>query len=191
MICFATHNKNKLQEVVSMLNKDTIQLTSLDELKITEDIPETRDTIAGNSQQKAEYVYHNYNISCFADDTGLEVAALNGEPGVYSARYAGPDRDNQANIQKVLQKLEGKTDRSARFVTVITLILNGEQHQFEGIVNGHIIEAPRGEQGFGYDPIFVPEGYDKTFAEISDEEKSAISHRGRALRKLVSFLKGG
>jgi XTP/dITP diphosphohydrolase len=174
-----------------MLNKDTIQLVSLDELKITEDIPETRDTIAGNSQQKAEYVYHNYNISCFADDTGLEVAALNGEPGVYSARYAGPDRDNQANIQKVLQKLEGKTDRSARFVTVITVILNGEQHQFEGIVNGHIIEAPRGEQGFGYDPIFVPEGYDKTFAEISNEEKSAISHRGRALRKLVSFLKGG
>lgn len=188
MICFATHNKNKLREVASMLHNKTIKLVSLDDIPVTEDIPETRDTIAGNSQQKAAYVYNNYNISCFADDTGLEVAALNGEPGVYSARYAGPDRDNQANMQKVLQKLEGKTDRSARFVTVITLILNGEQHQFEGIVNGHIINAPRGAEGFGYDPIFVPEGYDKTFAEMSGEEKNAISHRGRALRKLVAFL---
>lgn len=187
-ICFATNNKHKIAEVSQML-QGKYELVSLEEIGCTEELPEEQDTMEGNSRQKAQYVWQNYNISCFADDSGLEVDALNGAPGVYSARYAGPQRSDSDNIELVLQNLEGNTNRNARFRTSITLILNGQEHQFEGIVDGSITQDWKGNKGFGYDPIFLPAGYTKTFAEMSSEEKNAISHRGIAVRKLVDFLK--
>ncbi|WP_456460528.1 non-canonical purine NTP diphosphatase [Reichenbachiella sp.] len=185
-ICFATHNENKLREINEILSD--YDIVGLNEIGCTEEIPETGTTLSENSKIKADFVTANYGISCFADDTGLEVEALNGEPGVYSARYAGNERDNLANINLLLKKLETHSNKSARFRTVITLNLEGETYQFEGIVNGAIVSELKGEKGFGYDPIFIPEGYNRTFAEMSSEEKNAISHRGRAVAKLVQFL---
>jgi len=187
-ICFATNNKNKIAEVSQML-EGKYKLLSLEEIGCLVELPEEQETLEGNSRQKARYVWDNYNVNCFADDTGLEVKALNGAPGVYSARYAGPQRDNNDNIKHLLQNLEGRQDRSAQFRTYITLYLNGQEHQFEGIVTGHITEAWKGDKGFGYDPVFIPDGYSKTFAEMSSEEKNAISHRGKAMQKLIAFLK--
>ncbi|UZR93247.1 non-canonical purine NTP diphosphatase [Chondrinema litorale] len=186
-ICFATNNPHKLKEIQEIL-ADKFQIVSLKEIGCEEDIPETQPTIEGNSEQKAQYVKDHYQIDCFADDTGLEVIALNNEPGVYSARYAGPQRNSDDNIALVLKNLESKTDRSAQFKTVITLIYKGETKAFEGIVKGEITDKPTGTNGFGYDPVFKPEGYDRTFAELSSEEKNKISHRGLAVEKLVAYL---
>ncbi|MEL6535891.1 MAG: RdgB/HAM1 family non-canonical purine NTP pyrophosphatase [Bacteroidota bacterium] len=188
-LCFATNNANKIAEVAQLLGNQ-YDLQGLNDFGITEELPETQSTIEGNSQQKAEYVFERYQIPVFADDTGLEVDALNGEPGVYSARYAGPTKDGVANMQKVLAGLQGQENRGAQFRTVVTLFLpSGAMHQFEGIARGRLIEAPVGQGGFGYDPIFIPEGYDKTFAEMEAAEKNAISHRGIAVRKLIDFLR--
>lgn len=187
-ICFATNNKNKIAEVSQML-EGKHKLLSLEDIGCHEELPEEQDTLEGNSRQKAMYVWENYQTNCFADDTGLEVAALNGAPGVYSARYAGPQRNNDDNIKLLLQNLAGKPDRSAQFRTYITLILDGQEHQFEGVVTGHITEAWKGDKGFGYDPVFIPDGFSKTFAEMTSEEKNAISHRGKAMQKLIGFLK--
>ena len=156
---------------------------------ITEEIPEDRPTIEGNASQKSRYLYERTGDDCFADDTGLEVEALGGEPGVRSARYAGPGHDSERNMELLLRNMKGATNRRARFRTVISLILDGEEHLFEGIVEGVLLTAPRGTNGFGYDPIFVPDGCAETFAEMSDEAKNAISHRGRAVAKLAAFLK--
>ena len=186
-LVFATNNKNKLKEVQALLPKE-IRLLSLEEIGCTEDIPETAPTIEGNAIQKAEYVKKNYGYDCFADDTGLEVEALNGAPGVYSARYAGGDKSSEANIDKLLKELEGKEDRSARFKTVIALHLKGKLHTFTGICSGSIIFNRKGLQGFGYDPVFQAEGKQVTFAEMSLDEKSQISHRARATRELIDFL---
>ncbi|WP_422361473.1 non-canonical purine NTP diphosphatase [Reichenbachiella sp.] len=185
-ICFATHNENKLREINEILNN--YDIVGLHDIGCTEEIPETGSTLSENSKIKADFVISNYGISCFADDTGLEVEALNGDPGVYSARYAGNERDNLANINLLLKNLGPHSNKTARFRTVITLNLEGKTHQFEGIVNGRIVSELKGKKGFGYDPIFVPEGYDQTFAEMSSESKNAISHRGRAVAKLVEFL---
>ena len=185
-LIFATNNKNKLAEVQKMVSN--IELKTLAEINCTEDIPETDPTIAGNAIQKADYVTQNYRVDCFADDTGLEIEALNGEPGVYSARYAGPENNAEANMNLVLKNLQQHSNKKARFVTVIALNLNGKQYTFEGICKGEIINQKRGEKGFGYDPIFVPEGFTKTFAEMTQAEKASVSHRGKAVRKLVTFL---
>ena len=187
-LCFATNNKHKLAEVSQIL-EGKYELLSLQDIGCHEELPEEQDTLEGNSRQKAEYVWQNHNVSCFADDTGLEVEALDGAPGVYSARYAGPQRSDSDNIQHLLQNLEPHQNRKARFRTCITLILDGKEHQFEGIVEGTISEEWKGNKGFGYDPVFVPDGYDRTFAEMSAAEKNAISHRGRAVQRLVAFLK--
>ena len=187
-ICFATNNKHKIAEVSQML-EGKYELVSLEEIGCHEELPEEQDTMEGNSRQKAEYVWQKYNISCFADDSGLEVETLNGAPGVYSARYAGPQRSDSDNINLLLKNLEGQTNRRARFKTSITLILNGQEHQFEGTVNGTITKEWKGNKGFGYDPVFLPDGYEQTFAEMTGEQKNAISHRGHAVRKLVEFLK--
>lgn len=186
-IVFATNNKNKLKEVQALLPKE-IQLLSLEEIGCTEDIPETAPTIEGNAIQKADYVKKNYGYDCFADDTGLEVTALDGAPGVYSARYAGEAKSSEANIDKLLKELEGKDERSARFKTVIALHLDGKLHTFSGICSGNIIFERKGSAGFGYDPVFQPEGKSLTFAEMSLEEKSEISHRARTTRQLIEFL---
>ncbi len=195
-ICFATNNPKKIKEVSAVLPSN-IELVSLKEIGCTEEIPETTPTIEGNSEQKAVYVYQKYNTNCFADDTGLEVEALNGEPGVSSAMYAdkimGSFRDADENMKLVLRNLKqqaeaGNSNRKAQFKTVFTLIVDGKKHQFEGIIKGKIIEEPTGKDGFGYDPIFVPDGYEKTFAKMSLEEKNKISHRAIATRKLVDFL---
>lgn len=186
-LCFATNNQHKLAEVSAWLG-DAFQLKTLSDIGCTDELPETTGTIPGNSRQKAEYVWTNFGVSCFADDSGLEVDALNGEPGVDSAHYSGT-RSTEQNIQKLLTNLTGQTNRKARFVTVFTLLLHGIEHQFEGIVEGQILPAPRGTGGFGYDPVFLPDGYDRTFAEMSMEEKNAISHRSRALTKMVAYLK--
>ncbi len=186
-LVFATNNPHKLRELQQIL-ANKFELLSLNDINCTEDIPETAQTIEENSMQKAEYVYKKYGFDCFADDTGLEIEALNGRPGVYSARYAGEEKNMDKNIEKILSELSGKDNRKARFKTVITLILNGEKHQFEGIVNGKIIEEKRGKSGFGYDPVFMPDSYNITFAEMDAEEKNRISHRGRAVQKLVEFL---
>lgn len=186
-LVFATNNFNKIKEIKALV-PDHIELLSLNDIGCIEDIPETSATIEGNALQKAQYVKEKYGYDCFADDTGLEVESLNGAPGVYSARYAGEEKDNQANINKLLKELSGKTNRKARFKTVIALVLNNKEYTFEGICNGNIISEKRGEEGFGYDPVFQPEGYSTTFAEMSLREKSEISHRGRATRKLVEFL---
>lgn len=186
-LVFATNNKNKIKEVKALLPTG-FELLSLEEIGCTEDIPETAPTIEGNAIKKAEYVRKNYGYDCFADDTGLEVKALNDEPGVFSARYAGEAKSSDANIKKLLRELAGKEDRSARFKTVIALQLNGKLHSFTGICSGNIIFERKGSEGFGYDPVFQPEGKSVTFAEMSLEEKSEISHRARATRKLIDFL---
>ncbi len=185
-LCFATNNAHKLQEIRAILSENFV-LKTLQEIGCEEDLPETTDTIEGNSLQKAEYVWKNYGINCFADDSGLEIDALEGAPGVHSAHYSG-ERNHAKNIERVLSELQGMNDRSAQFKTVITLILNGQIHQFEGIVEGKLIEQPRGTQGFGYDPIFVPKGHDRTFAEMTLEEKGKLSHRAKAFAKLIKFL---
>jgi XTP/dITP diphosphohydrolase len=187
-LVFATNNKHKLREVSDIL-KDKIELLSLSDIHCNVDIPETSNTIPGNAKLKAQYVKEHYQLNCFADDTGLEIDALNGAPGVYSARYAGESKDSEANIQKVLKELEGKTNRKAQFRTVIALIYNEQEYLFEGIIKGEIIKEKRCNSGFGYDPIFVPEGYNDTFAEMGDEIKNKISHRAIAVEKLCNFLK--
>lgn len=188
-ICFATNNKNKLEEISQILG-DQFELVSLEQIGCLEEMEETQDTLEGNSLQKAVYVYEHYNIPVFADDTGLEVKALNGDPGVYSARYAGPERNSNMNMTKVLEGLKMASDRSAKFRTVITYIQSGDPIQFEGIVEGEITSEIAGKGGFGYDPIFRPIGHDKTFGELSSEIKNTISHRRRAFDKLIKFLKG-
>ena len=183
----ATNNAHKLKEIAAILGQE-IELLSLKDIQCFADIPETADTLEGNARQKAMYIYENYGMDCFADDTGLEVEALGGAPGVFSARYAGEGHDSEANMQKLLKEMAGKENRKAQFRTVICLIRNGKEHLFEGIVKGEIIQEKRGGEGFGYDPIFVPEGYDLTFAELGDDVKNTISHRARAVEKLCQFL---
>ncbi len=186
-IIFATNNAHKLSEVQAVLGEG-FELVTPRMCGVEEDIPETAETLEGNASQKAHYLYEKTGLDCFADDTGLEVEALDGAPGVHSARYATDGHDFAANNRLLLKNLEGKENRRARFRTVISLIEQGEEHLFEGIVEGHIIDHESGEEGFGYDPLFVPEGFDRTFAEMSAEEKNAVSHRGRAVRKLVAYL---
>lgn len=186
-ICFATNNAHKLSEVKQILGAD-FQVLSLAEIGCTEELPENQSTLEGNSEEKALYVYHHYHMACFADDTGLEVYALGGEPGVYSARYAGPQRSGEDNMQLLLQKLAGKEERLAQFRTVVTLVLDEKKYQFEGVVKGSIALEKSGGGGFGYDPVFIPEGYTQSFGEMSAEEKNRISHRGKAIEKLVRFL---
>lgn len=185
-LVFATNNNNKLQEVQAML--DTVTLITLKDINCTEDIPETSETIAGNAIQKVNYVTQYYSADGFADDTGLEIEALNGEPGVYSARYASEEKSAEANMNLVLKKLNNQQNRKARFITVIALNLNREQFLFEGVCNGIITETKTGSKGFGYDPIFIPDGFTKTFAEMTQEEKASVSHRGKAVKKLIAFL---
>lgn len=193
-IVFATNNQHKLQEIREILSPE-FEIASLKEIGCHEDIPETGNTLEENALQKARYVSERYHISCFADDTGLEVEALEGAPGVHSARYAeGTDHDSEANMTKLLRELEGKENRQARFRTVIALIELGEDetenvHLFEGIVEGHISTERKGTEGFGYDPIFVPEGYENSFAALGENVKNQISHRARAVRKLADYLK--
>ncbi len=186
-IVFATNNLNKLKEVEALI-PNHIKLLSLADILCIEDIPETQPTIEGNAIQKAEYVKANYGYDCFADDTGLEVEALNGEPGVFSARYAGPQRNAKDNMSKLLIDLKNKDNRAAQFKTVIALNLNGKLQTFTGICKGEMTEEKHGEKGFGYDPIFKPEGYSETFAQLSLEEKNKIGHRGKAVAQLIEFL---
>lgn len=185
-IIFATHNLHKTEEVRAILGPN-YQIRNLPELGCP-DIPETADTLKGNALQKAQYVVDHYHVNCFADDTGLEVEALDGRPGVYSARYAGEGCSYQDNVRKMLNEMRGMTNRKACFKTVIALILNGEQYFFEGRVDGQILTEQRGTDGFGYDPIFLPDGFDQTFAEMDSVAKNAISHRGRAMQQLKTFL---
>jgi XTP/dITP diphosphohydrolase len=190
-LVLATNNKHKVSELKPLL-ESRYQLSTLEQIGCEEELPETTDTLEGNSLQKAQYLFDHYKLACIADDSGLEVDALNGEPGVYSARYAGPQRNSDDNIDLLLKKLKPHTNRKARFRSVITLIDEfGNPRLFEGIVNGYIIDERRGTDGFGYDPVFVPEGYDQTFAEISFEEKNRISHRARAIQKLFAFFQDG
>lgn len=186
-LVFATNNLHKLEEVRDILG-GSFRIASLKEIGCTDDIPETADTLEGNSLQKARYVKEKFGYDCFADDTGLEVEALGGAPGVFSARYAGPGHESEANMRKLLKELEGKMNRQAQFRTVVALILEGREYTFEGIVRGTILTERRGTAGFGYDPVFVPEGYAETFAEMGSEEKNRISHRARAVQKLADFL---
>ena len=186
-LVFASNNKNKIKEIQSIL-PETIKILSLEEIGCYEEIPETADTIEGNAILKANYVTEKYGYDCFADDTGLEVTVLNGDPGVYSARYAGEQRDANDNMNKLLEALSEKLDRSAQFKTVIALNLKGKQSLFTGIAKGTITLNKTGNQGFGYDPIFQPENYSETFAELSSEVKNKISHRGKATRQLIDFL---
>lgn len=187
-ICFASHNKNKVEEIAKMV-PERISIVGLKELGIDEDIAETGSTLEENSIIKALYVFQKKNLPVFADDSGLVVNSLGGEPGVYSARYAGSQRDDDANMDLLLQKLNGKQDRTAEFQTVITLIdEEGKSHQFKGVVEGTIAHNKKGTNGFGYDPIFMPKGYDMTFAELPLEEKNRISHRAKAVQKLLEYL---
>ena len=187
-LVFATNNKNKIHEVQHIL-PESFQILSLKDINCLEEIPETQDTIEGNALQKSSYVLEHYGYDCFADDTGLEIEALNGEPGVYSAMYAGSQRSSKDNIEKVLNKLQNIKNREAQFKTVISLQLKGKVYSFEGICKGEIILTPKGADGFGYDPIFKPDGYDMTFAEMPLDVKNKIGHRGKAVQKLISFLK--
>ncbi len=189
-LIFATQNKNKALEINQLLQKEALGFEVIDATTfgITEDIPETGETLVDNALQKARYVYEKWGVDCFADDTGLEIEALNGEPGVYSARYAGEARDSVKNMELVLDKLKDKSTRAAKFKTVIALILDGKEYLFEGEVAGKITEALSGKAGFGYDPIFMPDGYEITFAEMDAELKNSMSHRGRAVRDLIRFL---
>lgn len=186
-LVFATNNKNKLEEVKKVV-KDTFEILSLEEIGCHEEIEEPGETLEENAFIKARYVKEKYGYDCFGDDTGLEVEALGGAPGVYSARYGGGDHDHEANIKKLLGALDGVTNRKARFRTVIALILDGKEYQFDGIVNGQIITEKRGTTGFGYDPVFCPEGYTQTFAELGSDVKADISHRARATKALCQFL---
>lgn len=187
-LIFATHNLNKATEIQGLL-PDFIDILTLKDMDCNEDIPETSATIEGNAIQKAQYVYNKYQINCFADDTGLEIEALNNEPGIYSARYAGPQRNSEDNMALVLERLKGEENRNAQFRTVIALIIDGEIRTFEGIVKGEIRKRKKGSNGFGYDPIFEPENTGKSFAEMELEEKNKYSHRSRAIAKLSSYLK--
>jgi XTP/dITP diphosphohydrolase len=187
-ICFATNNDNKIKEVKQLLGEQ-FQLLSLKEIGCTEELAEDQSTLEGNARQKAQYVFENYHVNCFADDTGLEVFALNNEPGVYSARYAGPQRSNKDNINLLLDNLKASPNRGAQFRTVISAFINNKEYTFEGKVEGVITNDQSGNDGFGYDPIFKPNGFDETFAEMSMAQKNMISHRGRAVAKFVEFLK--
>ncbi|MDR1369798.1 MAG: non-canonical purine NTP diphosphatase [Dysgonamonadaceae bacterium] len=186
-IVFATNNPDKFREVREILGK-SLDIVSLPDIGCHEDIPETADTLEGNALIKARYIKEHYGYDCFADDTGLEVKALNNAPGVYSARYAGESKDFGANVRKVLREMEGKDDRSARFKTVIALVLGDKEILFDGVINGTIIESPRGNAGFGYDPIFLPSGYFVTFAEMSNDVKNKISHRALAIEQFKKYL---
>ena len=184
---FATNNAHKLEEVTAILG-NKIELLSMKDINCHADIPETADTLEGNALLKARYIFENYQLDCFADDTGLEVEALNGVPGVYSARYAGDAHNSEANMKKLLQDMEGIENRKAQFRTVFALIINGKEHLFEGIVKGEITKHRHGTSGFGYDPVFIPEGYTQTYAEMGNELKNKISHRALATNKLCNFL---
>ena len=184
---FATNNAHKLEEVTAILG-NKIELLSMKDINCHADIPETADTLEGNALLKARYIFENYQLDCFADDTGLEVEALNGAPGVYSARYAGDAHNSKANMKKLLQDMEGIENRKAQFRTVFALIINGKEHLFEGIVKGEITKHRHGTSGFGYDPVFIPEGYTQTYAEMGNELKNKISHRALATNKLCNFL---
>jgi len=186
-LVFATNNKHKIHEIEHLLN-GSFKVLSLNDIHCTDDIPENQDTIEGNASEKAFYIWNKYKLNCFADDTGLEIEALNGEPGVYSARYAGDEKSPEKNIELVLQKLTKIKNRMARFKTVISLVIDGKEIQFEGVVNGLILEEKRGKSGFGYDPIFQPEESQLSFAEMPLDKKNKISHRGRATQKLVEYL---
>lgn len=187
-LVFASANQNKVNEIQSLIS-DSIKILSLNDINCLEDIPETRETIEENAAQKALYVYEKYKSNCFADDTGLEIEALGGKPGVLSARYAGNTKSANDNMQKVLFEMKKMKNRKARFKTVISLIINGNELKFEGVVNGEILNEKKGDHGFGYDPIFLPDGYNKTFAEMDIDEKNKVSHRAIAVHKLVEYLK--
>ncbi|HPD59689.1 MAG TPA: non-canonical purine NTP diphosphatase [Paludibacteraceae bacterium] len=186
-LVFATNNLHKLQEVKAILD-GKVQIQSLSEIGCLDEIPETADTLEGNALLKAKFVYDRFQLDCFADDTGLEIEALGGEPGVFSARYAGLEHDSYKNRMKVLRLMEQQTNRKAQFRTVIALVLQGKEYLFEGKVEGIITREPRGEGGFGYDSIFVPNGYEQTFAELSAEQKNQISHRAHAVKKFADFI---
>lgn len=186
-LVFATHNEHKLAEIRSLLPKN-IRLKSLDDIGCNEEIPETSETLEGNALLKAKYVLDTYGLPCFSDDTGLEVATLDGAPGVYSARYAGEPKNETRNVEKLLSQLHGQKDRRAQFTTIIALCLGKETHIFKGVIKGVITNIPRGSNGFGYDPIFQPEGVDKTFAELTLKDKNQLSHRARAFSKLINYL---
>ncbi len=186
-IIFATHNKHKLQEVKKLLS-DKFKILSLNDIGLYDEIPETGFTLKENASQKSHYLVQRFSQNCFADDTGLEVDALNGEPGVFSARYAGEKATYEQNVEKLLTELKGIKNRKARFKTVISLIYNNKEYFFEGVVEGQILTEKKGNKGFGYDPVFVPSGYNQTFAEINTELKNKISHRGKAIQNLVRFL---
>lgn len=186
-LVFATHNINKLREIKALLD-DSIELLSLSDIDCNEDIAETAQTIAGNALLKAQYVKENYGYDCFADDTGLEVEALNGAPGVYSARYAGPQKRDADNIDKLLNELNGKNNRKAQFKTVISFVTDHHQKDFTGICKGEILSDLKGQNGFGYDPVFQPEGFSQSFAEMDSAQKNEISHRGKAFKKLIEYL---
>ncbi len=188
-LVFATHNLNKVKEIQQVMPPH-ITLRTLEDIGCVEEIPETSDTLEGNALLKALHVVNKYGVACFADDTGLEVAALGGAPGVYSARYAGTPKNEARNMQKLLKELEGRADRKAQFTTVIALCTGRESHIFQGEVKGEITKSPRGGLGFGYDPVFRPEGYEKTFGELTLEEKNRISHRSMAVAKLLEYLEG-
>lgn len=187
-LVFVTNNKHKLQEIKELL-PGSVELLSLNDIGCFEDIPEPKDTLEENAAEKSFYVWNKFGLNCFADDTGLEIEALGGEPGVYSARYAGEEKSAEKNIDLVLQKLFKIKNRKARFRTVISLVVGGEEIQFEGIVDGVILAERRGADGFGYDPVFQPDGFDRSFAEMSLDEKNQVSHRARAVQKLVEYLK--
>ena len=186
-LIFATTNQNKVLEIQKILPKK-FNIKSLKDLNYFEDVPENENTIEGNAVFKAKYIYKKFNINVFADDTGLEVEALNGEPGVHSARYAGKSRNSEKNIKKLLKNLKNIKNRNARFKTVIALIIDNKLHIFSGIVEGYILDSPKGNNGFGYDPIFCPNGFDKSFAELTLKEKNLISHRSLAMKKLIDFI---
>lgn len=186
-LVFATNNRHKLEEISRMLG-ERFEIVSLEEIGCREEIPEDYETLQENALEKARYVKEHYGYDCFADDTGLEIEALGNRPGVYSARYAGPAKDSQANMRKVLEEMEGERNRKARFRTVIALIWKGREYSFEGEVRGEILTARQGQTGFGYDPIFRPDGYKESFAEMPMDEKNSISHRGKAVKKLVDYL---
>lgn len=186
-LVFATNNQHKLEELQALLGSK-IRLLSLKDIGCSDEIPEEQPTLEGNASQKAFYVFNKFGFNCFADDTGLEIEALNGEPGVYSARYAGEEKNPQANMSKVLRLMEKINNRKARFRTVISLVVDGKEVQFEGVADGEILTEKQGDKGFGYDPLFKPAGFQKTFAEMNMTEKNSISHRGRAVEKLVNYL---
>lgn len=189
-ICFATNNQKKIVEVQAALKGKDILIQSLEAIGCKDELPETGNTLEANALQKAQYIYDHFGVDCFADDTGLEVDALEGAPGVYSGRFAGEPRSDERNVQLLLEKMNGRKNREARFRTVIALIIGGKNYLFEGVAKGSIGIIRSGDQGFGYDPVFLPEGNNKTFAELNTVEKNSISHRGKAVRELIQFLMG-